>query len=178
FHKQGSPVRIFAKSLPGFVRVVAGEIKKSYVRIFVLIDVGMWRLIIGNVIERRPGSLLAQLIADKSQAGAIKRRPDLFDIVVIDQVRLAHGEGIDGDSENTLQSAQAVVSDKERFYDVGPMTVTRGDRNFVFVFDDNAGIRAESAGDGLVDHIHSERLGAGVLHREFETSGDQDRDVG
>src|SRR6202049_3806265 len=43
---------------PGFVWMVASEVEKPDLRVFVLIDVGVRSLVIGNVVERHTGSLV------------------------------------------------------------------------------------------------------------------------
>ena len=76
--------------------MVASEIEKPDLSILVLIDVGVRRLVIGNVVERHARSLPAQLIAYKSETGAIQRGPDFLDVVVIHYMRFSHGEWIEG----------------------------------------------------------------------------------
>jgi hypothetical protein len=85
--------------------MVASEIKKFDLGIFVLVDVGVRRLIVGNMVEGHPGSLPSQLIADERETGAIQGRPYFFDIIMIGQVWLPDGERIECDSQNTLKRA-------------------------------------------------------------------------
>src|ERR1700676_2095932 len=66
--------------LPGFMRMIAAKVEEFYLRIFVLIHVGVRRQVIRNVIEGHTWRLLAQRIADKGQTGSIKRRPHFFDV--------------------------------------------------------------------------------------------------
>src|ERR1700680_1179159 len=61
---------------PGFVRMVASEVEKPDLRVFVLIDVGVRSLVIGNVVERHTGSLVPGGIPYKRPTGAVERRPD------------------------------------------------------------------------------------------------------
>src|ERR1700686_5079542 len=93
---------------PGFVRMVSSEVEKPDLRVFVLVDVGGRSLVIGNVVERHAGSLLPESIPYKRQTGAIESRPDFLDVVMIHQVRLAHGERIERNGQTKVPFPQAV----------------------------------------------------------------------
>src|ERR1700758_5488722 len=80
--------------LPGFVRMIAAKVEELYLRIFVLIHVGVGGQVIRHMIEGHAGRLLAQRVADESQAGSIKRRPHFFDVGMVYDVRLADREWI------------------------------------------------------------------------------------
>ena len=90
--------------------MVASEIEKPDLRIFVLIDVGVRSLIVGYMVERHTWSLLPESIPDERKACAVDLGPHFLDVVMIHQVRLAHGERIERNGQNSLQRAQAVRS--------------------------------------------------------------------
>src|SRR4030081_1911157 len=103
--------------LPGFVRMVAGEIKKFDLRVFVLVDVGVRRLVIGNVVKPHSRSLPPQLIAYERETGAIQGGPNFLDVVVIHDVGLTNSERIEGYGQHGLQGAETVLGYDDRLYD-------------------------------------------------------------
>src|SRR6266576_608652 len=102
------------------MRMVATEIKEFDLRIFVLIDIGVRRLVIRDVIKSHPWRLFSQLIAYEREAGAIEGGPDFFNVIVIDNMRFPHGERVEGHGQNALQRAQAVCGYEESFHYVRP----------------------------------------------------------
>src|ERR1700739_535124 len=77
---------------PGFVGMVACKIKKTDLRVFVLVDVAVGRLVVGDVVERHPGRLPPEFVADEGETRAVQRRPDFLDIVMIHNLRTPHGQ--------------------------------------------------------------------------------------
>src|ERR1700675_2534163 len=106
--------------------MVASEIEKFDLRVFVLIDVGVMRLVIGNVVKGHSGSLPPQLIAHERETVAIQGGPNFLDVVMINDVGLTDGKWIEGHGQNALQRPETVLGDEERLYDMGPETVARG----------------------------------------------------
>src|ERR1700722_19747554 len=92
--------------LPGFVRMIAAKVEELYLRILVLIHVGVGSQVIRHVVEGHTRRLLAQRIADEGQAGSIERCPHFFDIGMVYDMRLADGERIESYGEHALQSAE------------------------------------------------------------------------
>src|SRR5215831_16874445 len=133
--------------LSGFVRMIAREIEKTDFRIFVLIDVGVRRLVIGDVVERHPGCLPAKFIADKSKAGAFQGSPDLLNVVMIDDVRTAHRQRIERHDQHRFQGSEAILREEERFVDVSPMAIARGDRNPVSIPYQQVAVGPETCGN-------------------------------
>src|ERR1700730_343645 len=149
--------------LPGFVRMVASEIEKFDLRVFVLVDVGVRSLVVGNVVKRHSGSLPPQLIAHERETGTIQGGPDFLDVVVIHYVRLTDGKRIEGYGQNALQCTETVLGYEERLYDVGPETVASGDGKLVLVPDQHARIWPKAGRRWFVDHVHGQGLVAGVF---------------
>src|ERR1700722_8519615 len=85
--------RMFKLSLrilfPGFMRMIAAKVEEFYLRIFVLIHVGVRRQVIRHMIESHAWGLLAQRVADEGQTGSIERCPHFFDVGMVYDVRLA-----------------------------------------------------------------------------------------
>jgi hypothetical protein len=51
--------------------MITGKVEEFYLRIFVLVNVGMGRQVIRDMIEGHAWSLPAQRIADECQAGSV-----------------------------------------------------------------------------------------------------------
>ena len=97
-------VAVFSPALLSrLVRMIESEVKKLYLRVFVVVDVAMGSLIIGNVIESHTGGLAAELVSNKGEASSIKCGPNFLDVRVIGKVGLTNGERIHGDCQDTLQ---------------------------------------------------------------------------
>ena len=157
--------------------MVASEVEKSDLRVFVLIDVGVRSLVVGYVVKRHAGSLLPESDSLRTQGSCRRERSTLPRCRHDPPGAASQGRGIDGHGQDTLQGAQAVCGYEERLYDVRPQTIAGGDRNLVLVTDQHRGIRPKPGRSRVIDHIHGQRLVARVAESELQVRGMQDRDI-
>jgi hypothetical protein len=147
-------VAVFSPALlTGLVRMIESEVKKLYLRVFVVIDVAMGSLIVGDVIEGHAGGLAAELVSNEGEAGSIEGGPDLLDIGVVGKMRLTDGERIHGNCQDTFQGGEAVLSDKERLDNMGPVALRGSEWKLIFIADKHGSIGSKAGRRGLLNYI-------------------------
>ena len=89
--------------------MVTSKIEKTHLRIFALVNVGMWCFVVWDVVKGHPWRLPSQLIGHKGDAGAAECCPYFFDIVVINDVRTPYGKWIERYRQHTLKRGKAIA---------------------------------------------------------------------
>jgi len=152
--------------------MIAAEIKKLHLRVFALIDIGVRRFVVRDVVEGHSRSLLAQLISHERDAGALQRSPHLFNIIVVHHVRTANGERIQRYRQDRFERCQSIAGHKQRLYDVRPMSVARSDGKLILITNKNAGVGTKAGWRRFIDQIHVERLIADIFYCELKLCWD------
>src|SRR5712664_1377494 len=161
----------------GLVRMITSEIKKPDLAVFILVDAGVGRFVIGNVVKRHSGSLPPQLIAYECETGSAQGGPHFFDVVMIHQMWFADRERVEGDRQHALQCGESVRAHEKRLNDVGPVAVARGNGKLVLIPHEHICVRAKAWRRWFVNHIHGQRLVAHIFNGELQIRGHQNGDI-